>query len=223
MRKALSPSSNRMRSTGSPAYRRRPAPSPCRCRCRYPACRPAPARCRRRRDAPRAGRHAVRRIGAGRHAPADQHVAVAHRARLRRAARPAERLGALLDSSPAAPCWRTACSRADRSRRSCAGGTRAGPSSAPPPARPSPIPARSCRWPRPARAYRSAGSHCVATSRCVTATFGQAYSISVASPTGSANSPSTGCDICENPSCRIDTRCPWSSAANRSFCTVRGR
>ena len=36
-------------------------------------------------------------------------------------------------------------------------------------------------------------------------------------------SPSAGCDICEKPSCRIDRRCPCSSAARRNFCTVRGR
>ena len=44
----------------------------------------------------------------------------------------------------------------DRSRRSCAGAARPDRSSARRPARPSPIRARTCRSPRPARAYRSA-------------------------------------------------------------------
>ena len=186
------------------ARRRRSATSPCRCRCRGPACRPAPTPRRRRRAHARRRRHAMRRIGAGRHAPADQHIAVAHRARLARAARPAERLGALAIAFAQRLAGERPVLVRVLFRHSCAGGTRAGPSSAPPPARRSPIRARSCRSPGRARACRSAGLTCVATSRCVTATFGQAYSISVASPTGSLNSPSAGSDICEKPSCRID-------------------
>ena len=104
-------------------------------------------------------RHAMRGIGAGRHAPANQHIAVAHRARLVAIGATSRTPRPPADSSPAAPCWRMACSRADPSRRNCADGTRADPSAAPPPVRRSPIPARSCRWQDPARAYTSAGWH----------------------------------------------------------------
>ena len=135
----------------------------------------------------RGRRHAMRRIGAGRHAPADQHIAVAHGTRFVRATRPAERLGPLADSIRAAPCWRTACSRADPVRRSCAAGTPADPCFSATAS--SSIADSSAKLPlgeagRPH--IRRQATHCVATSRCVTATFGQAYSISVASPTGSA-------------------------------------